>query len=131
MGKPVQFPSETKADSWLAPIWLDERAEAYPGPTDLGADGVSHKGPSPGCNPPGAPRISNKGFLPITRDQYLSLLDTLGRVIRTGKRGFIPPELPPILERLQLDAKGWLDSIWDMFCVSPIRTRTPAVNSIG
>lgn len=66
-------------------------------------------------NPIRAPRISNKGFLPVTRDQYLSLLDILGRMVRKGKRGVIPPDLAPILERLTLDAPSWLDCILDAF----------------
>jgi hypothetical protein len=133
MGTSIRLPSEKEADCWLAPVFLDERAEAYAGTAASETDGeVKHdSAPLPTCNPTGAPRISNKGFLPITRDQYLSLLDTLGRVIRQGKRGFIPPELPPILERLQLDAKSWLDSVLDLFLAPPILTTTPAVNAPG
>ena len=35
--------------------------------------------------------------------EYLSLLDWAGRQQREDKRGAIPEELPPILERLNLD----------------------------
>jgi len=55
-------------------------------------------------------QISNMGFLPMTCDQYLSLLDIVGRMIRSGKRGVIPADLPPILQRLKLNPQNWLDS---------------------
>ena len=55
----------------------------------------------------------------MTRDQYLSLLDVLGRVIRQGKRGVIPSDLPPILERLNVDARCWLDCLLDAFRSDP------------
>ena len=46
----------------------------------------------------------------MTCDQYLSLLDIVGRMIRSGKRGVIPADLPPILQRLKLNPQNWLDS---------------------
>jgi hypothetical protein len=120
LGTTASLPSEEEADDWLAPIFLDERAKAYVGleAEPLASDSGDRNG-SPFCNPIGAARISNKGFLPMTLDQYLSLLDTLGRVIRQGKRGFIPADLPPILERLNLEPQTWLDSILDLFRLSP------------
>jgi hypothetical protein len=36
-------------------------------------------------------------------DDYLRLVDTTGRMIRPNKRGAIPINLPPILERLSID----------------------------
>jgi hypothetical protein len=62
----------------------------------------------------------------MTRDQYLSLLDVLGRVIRQGKRGVIPSDLPPILERLNVDARCWLDSLLDLFRTAPTETHATA-----
>ena len=38
----------------------------------------------------------------MSLDQYLQLLDFVGREIRDDKRGAIPAELAPILERLQI-----------------------------
>jgi len=43
------------------------------------------------------------GFSFTTQD-YLELVDWAGRAIREDKRGAIPGELPPILERLNVDA---------------------------
>jgi hypothetical protein len=41
-------------------------------------------------------------------DDYLQLVDTTGRMIRTDKRGAIPINLPPILERLSINRQQWL-----------------------
>jgi hypothetical protein len=137
LGTPVSLPSVEEADAWLAPIFLDERAEAYVGTPEPGSEPGSEgssghqSSPTPCCTPIRAPRVSNKGFLPMTRDQYLSLLDILGRVVRQGKRGFIPPELPPILERLRVDPPSWLESVLKSFRIEWSPTTTPAVNASG
>jgi len=39
---------------------------------------------------------------------YLQLVDTTGRIIRPDKRGAIPINLPPILERLSINRQQWL-----------------------
>jgi len=131
MGASVSIPAEAEADAWLAPVYLDERAEASAESAAGGSDATACRegAASPCCNPIGAPRISNKGFLPVTLSQYVSLLDVLGRVVRDGKRGFVPPELPPILKRLRLDAGSWLQSLWGLFCAVPLAR--PAVNTSG
>ena len=45
----------------------------------------------------------------MTRDQYLKLLDWTGRQIR--KAGRIPDECAAIRERLECNAKTWLDFV--------------------
>jgi hypothetical protein len=42
---------------------------------------------------------------------YLELTDWVGRAIKEDKSGAIPPELAPILERLNIDPEAWLDSV--------------------
>lgn len=42
---------------------------------------------------------------------YLSLVDTTGRLIREDKKGSIPEHFAPILDRLQLTSEGWLKMI--------------------
>ncbi len=42
---------------------------------------------------------------------YLELVDYTGRVIRDDKIGAIPEHLPPILERLKFNEKGWFEII--------------------
>ncbi|WP_395373638.1 alpha-amylase family glycosyl hydrolase [Marinicella sp. W31] len=44
-----------------------------------------------------------------TLSDYLDLVDITGRVIREDKPGYIPEELPNILERLNLPPDSWLD----------------------
>ena len=43
-----------------------------------------------------------------------------GRLLRAGKRGAIPPELAPILARLDLSVEAWLATMlgWRMFAFS-------------
>lgn len=60
------------------------------------------------------PRASNKGCLPCSVAEYLNILDWAGRQIRSDKRGMIPAELPPILERLKIfDMEAWLSDVED------------------
>ena len=56
-------------------------------------------------------RASLKGFLPKSLSQYLELLDWTGRQLRLKKRGRIPAELAPILQRLGLSTVGWCDLV--------------------
>jgi hypothetical protein len=56
----------------------------------------------------GNPRQDMPKGLPFRLADYLELVDWTGRILRDDKRGVIPSELPPILERLQIDPKYWL-----------------------
>jgi hypothetical protein len=51
-----------------------------------------------------------RGFLSITLNEYLSILDATGRELKKGKRGRIPSELEPILVRLGLEPASWLET---------------------
>nr|WP_139116903.1 hypothetical protein [Candidatus Thiodiazotropha endoloripes] len=46
--------------------------------------------------------------LPFRLKDYLELVDWTGRAILEHKRGHIPDNQPPILERLQIDPQHWL-----------------------
>ena len=59
-------------------------------------------------------RASDLGVLRMTEEEYLEYLDTCGRAKVPGKRGWIPSELPPILERLQMSASRWEDAVRTM-----------------
>lgn len=54
---------------------------------------------------------------PLSLEEYLTLLDITGRMVREGKRGAIPPELLPILARLEIDVERWLSCMlgWRQF----------------
>jgi REP element-mobilizing transposase RayT len=56
----------------------------------------------------GNPRQDMPKGLPFRATDYLALVDWTGRAIRDDKRGAIDSNLPPILERLQIDPKHWL-----------------------
>jgi hypothetical protein len=56
-------------------------------------------------------RADERGLLPLTLDEYLTLVDATGRLARSGKRGTIPAGLPPLLERLQIDASAWFATL--------------------
>ena len=126
-------------DDWLAPIFIDERSDAYaPVASDSATDtdtknAVNTEGTAAtddvhtanGCNPVGSARLSNKGFLAMELHQYLTLLDSLGRVLRADKRGSIPDHLPPILERLGTDPQTWVNSFLDRFGSSRWRHPPP------
>ena len=75
---------------WMSPIEISGMADSA--------------GPDP--NPTNR-RASQKGFLSISLTRYLELLDWTGRQIRNPKRGTIPADLAPILERLGIDASKW------------------------
>ena len=66
----------------------------------------------PCCSRPKlAARASNRGYLPIELEKYLSLLDWTGRELREGSRGRIPGKLSPILDRLGLNGECWLETV--------------------
>ena len=56
-------------------------------------------------------RASDLGYLPMTVEKYLEFLDACGREEVEGKRGVIPATLPPVLERLNLDALVWGEEV--------------------
>ncbi len=86
----------TRSDSFLAPLTIDELRDAL--------------GPCPNtCGE----RASNKGFLAMSIESYIELLDWTARQIIPGKRGSTPAEAPSILERLQLDAQVWCELVSD------------------
>ena len=85
-----------RGDEWLTPITVDERSAAY-------------RGAMPSKN---GKRASDKGFLGMSFDLYLKLLDWTGRQISRGnKKGRIPTDLAPILERIGLSGELWCDVV--------------------
>jgi hypothetical protein len=83
--------SERSRDGWLSPVRLDEASE--------GAMAASVR------------RASNRGYLPMTFQEYLGLLDWTGREMRSDKRGSIPGDLAPILERLRINGEVWVEAV--------------------
>jgi REP element-mobilizing transposase RayT len=56
----------------------------------------------------GNPRENLPKGLAFDVREYIQLVDWTGRAILENKRGFIPKICPPILQRLEIDAKQWL-----------------------
>jgi hypothetical protein len=61
-------------------------------------------------------KLLNLGFdendIPYNQTDYLDLVDSTGRANLANKKGFIPDDLPPILNRLGLDETTWMDELY-------------------
>ncbi|NVJ50512.1 MAG: transposase [Gammaproteobacteria bacterium] len=51
---------------------------------------------------------SHKNAIQFSNNDYLNLVDWSGRIIRQGKQGYVSAGAPPILERLNLNTKGFV-----------------------
>ena len=58
----------------------------------------------------GAVKNDEQDGIMFSLADYLKLVDCTGRVIRDDMRGVIPQQLPPILQRLDLDHNTWLEN---------------------
>ena len=56
----------------------------------------------------GNPREPMPQGLPFQLTDYIALVDWTGRAIRADKRGYIPVELPPIIDRIGISPDHWL-----------------------
>ena len=56
----------------------------------------------------GDPREPMPQGLPFHLKDYLELVDWTGRIINPNKRGFIDSDLPPILDRLEIEPEQWM-----------------------
>mgnify|MGYP001819254158 CR=1 FL=1 len=90
-GRPVGS-ADVGRDGWLSPV------EAEGEPADRAGRNRSR-------------RASNKGFLSMRLDDYLMILDWTGRQVRRDKRGVIPAEVAPILDRLGVSDEHWIDCV--------------------
>jgi REP element-mobilizing transposase RayT len=81
-------------DAWLAPLTLDERAK----PGAMASE--SHV------------RASDKGFLSMSLQDYLSLLKWTGANKPSLGEPKATPEVEPILKRLGIDGSVWIDLVW-------------------
>jgi len=59
----------------------------------------------------GSSHTSIHTALPITREDYVSLVDSTGRALREDKRGYIPSALPAIVTRFGINPDQWLEHI--------------------
>ncbi len=89
-------PNREASDSFLAPLSLDEGSDAI--------------GP---CVSASSARCSDKGFLVMSLEDYLLLLDWTARQSVEGKRGKTPKCVPPVLNRLGLAPSSWCELVND------------------
>jgi len=89
-------PDRETADSFLAPLSIDEQSDPV--------------GP---CVSSSASRCSDKGFLAMSLEDYLLLLDWTARQSVEGKRGTTPDCVPPILQRLGIAQSSWCELVSD------------------
>ena len=75
------------------------------------------------CLRPFADQTGDDVGIPFRFKDYLELVDWGGREIKRNKRGYIPAQAPPILERLRMDATPVLDYI--------SRTDQPTFRALG
>jgi len=97
----AQARADAERDRWLVPFGKD-------GSLCSKADT-----PTPDCGRPhqSATDPSSTWLSDMSVESYLELLDWTGRECRAGKRGQIPGNLRPILERLDLNVEAWVDNI--------------------
>lgn len=64
-------------------------------------------------SPAGPPFAHSPASFPadMSVESYLELLDWTGRQLRTEKRGHIPQEMRPILDRLDLHVETWVENV--------------------
>ncbi len=58
-----------------------------------------------GILPPEYPNMPED--LPFRRTDYIELVDWTGRIIREDKKGHIEKDIPPILQRLNIEPQHW------------------------
>ena len=97
-----------RRDGWLSPIELDERAEPL---TTAMATPQAAAAATQRVGSGRSRRASDRGLWPMNLESYLSLLDWTGRQLRAGTSGVIPAGLASILERLQVSAESWLETV--------------------
>jgi hypothetical protein len=84
-----------RKDDWLAPLTINTRNAGHLGPM------LSKS----------TKRASDRGFLTMSFDAYVQIVDWTGRQIRSGKKGRIPKEAAPILERIGYSSELWVDVV--------------------
>ncbi|MEJ2755026.1 MAG: transposase, partial [Gammaproteobacteria bacterium] len=52
--------------------------------------------------------LNEPSGIPFRLEEYLQLVDWTGKILRDDKKGYIPENISPILERLKIDTKQWL-----------------------
>ena len=75
---------------------------------------------------PSGYRCSDNGFLNMSVEDYLALLDWTARQPVAGKRGMTPADAPAILERLGLEPDVWCELVRDFGTLFSLVAGRPA-----
>ena len=97
------------SDRFLAPLTIDELR-----------DKLGSRPSSSGY------RCSDNGFLNMSSEDYLALLDWTARQAVAGKRGVTPADTPPILQRLGLEPDVWCELVHDFGTLFSLVAGRPA-----
>ena len=101
--------ADHRADRFLAPLTIDElRDELGTRPSTSGY------------------RCSDNGFLSMSVEDYLALLDWTARQPVAGKRGTTPANTPAILQRLGLEPDVWCELVRDFDSLFSLVAGRPA-----
>lgn len=73
----------------------------------------------------------HKNTIGYTRKDYIELVDWAGRAIREDKRGHIPNDIPPILQRLNLRAEAYLSHVGRKTLKTTQLKRLPDPKALG
>jgi len=100
---PKQGPPAPRAPraAWLSPIELKETPQTSRPP----GTPAEKKGSSTRWRP------SDRGWLPITFEEYISLLDWAAQEVRADKRGATPSNLEPLLVRVGLNPDVFIEQL--------------------
>ena len=101
--------ADNNSSRFLAPITIDElRDKLGPRPSSSGY------------------RCSDNGFLNMSIEDYLALLDWTARQTVAGKRGVTSSDTPPILQRLGLEPDVWCELVHDFGTLFSLVAGRPA-----
>ncbi|MFG0287837.1 MAG: transposase [Rhodopirellula sp. JB044] len=89
-------------DPFLSPLAIDEALD-----------------PIGSCASGSGRRCSDKGFLAMSLENYLLLLDWTARQSASGERGATPRKVAPVLQRIGIASSNWCDLVCEfgkLFC---------------
>ena len=95
----------------MRPTQVGDAPSAATSPAGAGTGRSRPSVPEAAQEEDAARRASSQGFLSLSVEDYLRLLDWTGRQVRRDKRGAIPGRLAPILDRLQVAGETWVQSV--------------------
>lgn len=113
-------------DEWLSPVQMKDDADTL---SSVSSNAAFTHDESPSAPSSDRLRASDRGVLPIPITQYLALVDCVARRECSGKRGKIPPNVPPILRSFGIDDPNEWFRFYDNYAESQMATYSCKVNT--